>query len=133
MAMNRRRVLLGSIGTAMMGGFPMQSVCAQSGGFRRVRPSDAAWPSKERWDELKSQVGGRLIAVRSPLVACVGKPAGAECDAVFKQLRNPYFIGDDPALTQTLGWIGGWTSQPSVYAVAAENAADVAAAVNFAR
>ena len=38
-----------------------------------------------------------------------------------------------PALTQTLGWVDAWTSQPSVYAVAAETTADVVAAVNFAR
>jgi FAD/FMN-containing dehydrogenase len=129
----RRHLLLGSVGATVMGGFPMQGVRAQSGGFRRVRPSDTAWPAQERWDELKRQVGGRLIPVRSPLTACVGKPASPDCNALFKQLRNPYFIGDDPALTQTLGWVGGWTSQPSVYAVAAENTADVVAAVNFAR
>ena len=39
----------------------------------------------------------------------------------------------NPALTQTMGWVDAWTSQPSVYVVAAETASDVAAAVNFAR
>jgi FAD/FMN-containing dehydrogenase len=42
-------------------------------------------------------------------------------------------VGDQPALTQTSGWADAWTSQPSVYAVAAESTADVVAAVNFAR
>lgn len=36
-------------------------------------------------------------------------------------------------LTQTFGWVDAWTSQPSVYAVKARHADDVAAAVNFAR
>jgi len=36
-------------------------------------------------------------------------------------------------MTQTLGWIDAWTSKPSVYAVAARNAGDIAAAVNFVR
>ena len=36
-------------------------------------------------------------------------------------------------MTQTLGWVGAWTSRPSVYAVAAKSTADVVAAVNFAR
>ena len=36
-------------------------------------------------------------------------------------------------MTQTLGWVNAWTSTPSVYAVAASSAADVVAAVNFAR
>src|SRR5690606_26959844 len=35
--------------------------------------------------------------------------------------------------TQTSGWADAWASQPSAYAVAAESAADVAAAVDFAR
>ena len=36
-------------------------------------------------------------------------------------------------MTQSLGWVGAWTSQPSVYAVAAKTKSDVVAAVNFAR
>jgi FAD/FMN-containing dehydrogenase len=36
-------------------------------------------------------------------------------------------------LTQTLGWVGAWTSRPSVYAVEAKSTAAVVAAVNFAR
>jgi FAD/FMN-containing dehydrogenase len=48
-------------------------------------------------------------------------------------LKNPYYIGDEVGLTETLGWVDGWTSQPSVYAVAARSTADIVAAVNFAR
>ncbi len=77
-------------------------------------------------------MGGQLTAVRSPLEACKGADAAA-CDAVFKQFKNPYFIRDNVALTQTTGWAEAWTSSPSAYAVDARNAADVAAAVNFAR
>ena len=36
-------------------------------------------------------------------------------------------------MTQTLGWIDAWATKPSVYAVAARNAHDIAEAVNFAR
>ena len=46
---------------------------------------------------------------------------------------NPYQIADTPALTQTLGWVDAWMSKASVYAVAARNASDIAAAVRFAR
>lgn len=49
------------------------------------------------------------------------------------ELRNPYYIGDQPGLTQTLGWVDAWATQPSVYAVAARSAQDIAAAVTFAR
>jgi FAD/FMN-containing dehydrogenase len=55
------------------------------------------------------------------------------CAELFRSLRNPYYIGDMPALTQTTCWVDAWTSAPSVYAVAATNTADVVAAVNFAR
>lgn len=37
------------------------------------------------------------------------------------------------ALTQTCGWLNAWTAQPSAYAVAAQETADVVAAVKFAR
>ena len=52
---------------------------------------------------------------------------------MFKDLADPYFIRDHPALTQTLGWVDAWTSRPSTYCVVAEDAADVAEAVRFAR
>jgi FAD/FMN-containing dehydrogenase len=48
-------------------------------------------------------------------------------------LKNPYYIGDSPSLTQTSGWVDAWTSAPSVYAVAATKTEDVVAAINFAR
>jgi FAD/FMN-containing dehydrogenase len=99
----------------------------------RVRPGDPAWPSEADWDRLKQNVGGRLIKPQSPLAACAGAPSDADCAAVFKELKNPYYLGDEPALTQTLGWVDAWTSKPSVYCVAAQTTDDVVAAVNFAR
>jgi FAD binding domain len=51
----------------------------------------------------------------------------------LKNLKNPYYIGDQACLTETLGWVEAWSTQPSVYAVVARNAQDIAAAVNFAR
>ncbi|WP_374574774.1 FAD-binding protein [Phenylobacterium sp.] len=47
-------------------------------------------------------------------------------------LRNPYFIGDQPGLTQSSGWVDAWTSAPSAYVVKARDAADVAKAIGFA-
>ena len=96
---------------------------AQAPGLETVRPN---------WAVLAAAVGKRLLVVRSPLAACAAA-GGADADSLFGQLRNPYYLGDEPGLTQTLGWVDAWTSQPSRYAVAAENAADVAAAVSFAR
>jgi FAD/FMN-containing dehydrogenase len=99
----------------------------------RTRPADPAWPGPARWQELGRQVGGTLMAVHSPLLACVGARDAGGCAALFASLKNPYVLGDDVALTQTLGWVDAWTSRPSVYAVAARHAQDVAAAVSFAR
>lgn len=106
---------------------------AQSTSSRRVRPSDAAWPSPSAWKRLKDQVGGNLIPIQSPLNILNAEPDSPAAGQLWKNLRNPYLIADDPALTQTLGWVDAWSTQPSVYAVAARTATDVAAAVNFAR
>ena len=99
----------------------------------RVRPGDTAWPSEADWERLNRDTAGRLIKIQSPLAACADVPAGPACAQVFKQLKNPYYLGDEPALTQTLGWVDAWTSRPSEYAVAAATNADVVTAVNFAR
>lgn len=100
---------------------------------RRVRPGDPAWPSEASWKSLRSQVAGRLFRVESPLAACERGGADSSCAEVLARVENPFFLGDEPALTQTSGWLGAWTSQPSIYAVAATETADVVAAVNFAR
>ena len=99
---------------------------------RRVRPGDPGWPSPAQWDRLKHEVGGRLLQPRSPFAGCAGAPDLA-CREALEQIKNPFYIGDNPALTQTSGWLDAWTSRPSSYAVAAESTADVVAAVNFAR
>jgi FAD/FMN-containing dehydrogenase len=99
---------------------------------RRVRPSDPDWPSAASWEKLKQAVGGRLIRVE-PLFASCGNGAAASCAVVLAALKNPYYVGDQPAGTQTVGWVDAWTSAPSAYAVTARTAEDVAAAVNFAR
>src|SRR5258708_2233071 len=101
--------------------------------FRRVRTGDPAWPSAANWEKLKQHVGGNLMPVQFPLAACQGSSENSSCQDVFKNLDNPFYIGDQPGVTQTLGWANAWTTKPSVYAVAVRNAEDIAAAVSFAR
>lgn len=101
--------------------------------FRRVRPSDPDWPSPAQWDALKRQVGGRLIPVTDPFAPCKSAPSSPACAARMEELKNQYWIGEQPGATQISGWLDAWTSAPSVYAVAAKSAQDVAAAVSFAR
>ena len=98
----------------------------------RLRPSDPAWPSNKEWKRLNDAVGGNLIPVDFSIGGCVSSPADT-CKDLFSNLKNPYYIGDAPGLTQTSGWVDAWTSKPSVYAVAARSAQDIAAAVKFAR
>ncbi len=112
---------------------PWSKAAVATGASTRVRPGDPGWPFDADWQQLSDAVGGRLVKVQSPLVACRAAPASAECAQLFKAIRNPYFIGDDVALTQTLGWVDAWTSMPSAWAVAALRTEDVVAAVNFAR
>jgi FAD/FMN-containing dehydrogenase len=99
---------------------------------QRVRPSDSSWPGAASWAKLKDDVGGNLIAVHSLFGLCETEPKGTTCLDALKNIRNPYWIGDQPAGTQVSGWLDAWTPAPSAYAVKARNAADVAAGVTFA-
>lgn len=99
----------------------------------RVRPGDPDWPSAAEWQRLRRQTGGRLSVIDSPLMACRATPAAVECARLFSAVKNPYFISDHPALTQTLCWVDAWTSMPSIFVVAARETGDVVAAVDFAR
>ena len=135
----RRRRLLHLAATApfasALGGTLLAADRAVAASARRarVRPGDGGWPSESEWNALRQQVGDAFMPVHSPLDLCRAAPASAQCLAIWKAFKNPYAIGDNVALTQTLGWVDAWTSQPSGYAVAARSASDVAAAVNFAR
>ncbi len=66
---------------------------AASEPLARVRPGDPGWPSATQWNELSQQVGKALIKVQSPLVACLNAPDSDDCRLLFKDLRNPYFLG----------------------------------------
>jgi FAD/FMN-containing dehydrogenase len=136
--MNRRDVLKAAFALPFLSGVMtggIASALAATGkkvanAFRsRARPGDPEWPSLAEWDGLKNEVGGRLLKLQSPFA----DPNSAACHDALKHIKNPFFIGDEPALTQTSGWADAWVSRPSAYAVAAESTADVVAAVNFAR
>ena len=97
---------------------------------RRTVPG---WPDPAAWARLDECIGGRLLTVVSPFVAAAADPTGAACAELFQNLTDPFYIGQDAALTENLGWVDAWTSQASGYAVSARSSADVAAAVDFAR
>ena len=100
---------------------------------RRVRPGDAAWPTAASWRQLNEAVGGSLIAVHPLFTACEKEPGAAACVEAAANIRNPFYVGDQPAGTQVSGWLDAWAPAPSVHALKARDAADVVAGVNFAR
>ncbi|WP_426407313.1 FAD-binding oxidoreductase [Bradyrhizobium ganzhouense] len=90
----------------------------------RPRPGQAGWPSDADWSALNQATSGRLTRVPSPNLGT----------ADAKQLlANPFYIGDQPGLTESSGWFEAWRSEPSTYMVVAESSADVVAAVRFAK
>ncbi len=117
-----RRAFLRAIGSAALIPILPRRLLASTSNFRRRRPSDATWPSQSAWKQLNEAVGGNLIPVDFPITKLLDE-----------NITNPYYIGDQPGLTETLGWVDAWATKPSVYAVAARNAHDIAEAVNFAR
>ena len=129
--MHRRDFLQGAAVVPLSGA--LWPFAAAAGPASRVRPGDAAWPSDALWDRLNRAVDGHLFKVRPSLDPCREAPDAQACRAIFKGFKNPYFVGDDPSLTQTTGWIDAWTLQPSAYVLAAQSPAHVATAVNFAR
>jgi FAD/FMN-containing dehydrogenase len=84
----------------------------------RVRPGMPDWPTDAEWTALGQATSGRLAPVTLPKREEI--------------LRNPFYIRDQAGLTQSSGWLDAWRSQPSAYVVAAENTADIVAAVRFA-
>ena len=131
----RRRALLARAALAGLGALAAPGCAARAPArpFRRVRPSDPQWPDAAAWEQLNRRTGGRLVRVRSPLTECVRSPGTEACREFARRVRNPYYLGEEVGLTENLGWVGAWKSEPSVYAVAARRTADVAAAVDFAR
>ena len=89
---------------------------------------------------IRSKLGRAQPECRGPTpqgaIAAHRLPGGARERPVRTGLHGPeepVLPGDEVGLTQTLGWVDAWSSQPSAYAVAARTTADVVAAVNFAR
>ncbi|MBI1362175.1 MAG: FAD-binding protein [Alphaproteobacteria bacterium] len=128
--MNRRRLLAG------MAAAPLLQACttltAPKGRTARVRPGSPDWPNEAEWSRLDKAVGG-LVRPQPVLAACDADAQGAACKDALSNLGNPFFLGDQAGATQVSGWYKAWKPEPSAYAVAARDARDVAAAVNFAR
>ncbi|MEO6348133.1 MAG: hypothetical protein ABIO60_09525, partial [Aquaticitalea sp.] len=111
MSISRRKFIKGAIllpgismGSSLLFASPWDYF-NESNPYERVRPNDAQWPSHEKWEQLNKAVNGNLIKVESPLAVCETSADNSACEELFRNLKNPYYIGDSPALTQTSGWV----------------------------
>jgi FAD/FMN-containing dehydrogenase len=119
----KRRAFVGA-SLSLAGAALLPAQIARADAFSRVRPGQSGWPAAADWAKLSEAVGGRLAPVTMPDLT------GPDAKAL---LGNPFYLADQPGLTEFSGWLDAWHSSPSAYAVAAENVADVVAAVRFAR
>ncbi len=131
--MDRRKLLKSALLLSLAGLAP-SGLARAIDGLTALRPRSRfgaqGWPGASDWSQLDAAVGGRLLRPVSPFSP---KATPAERAQALARLRNPFYLADEPALTQTSGWADAWRSETSPYAVAAASSADVAAAVDFAR
>ena len=118
----KRRHLLGA-GLAFAGAAALPATTVGAADVNRVRPGLPGWPTEADWSSLGRVVNGRLSPVTLPKL---------DDPDIRKLLANPFYIADQPGLTESSGWLDAWRSQPSAYVVAAQSATDVAASVRFA-
>jgi hypothetical protein len=96
--MKRRDLLSAGVAVAASTALPSPSASAT---IARPRPGRAGWPNESDWAGLKKAVGGRLAPVNLP---------DLRDHAVRELVANPFYVGDQPGLTQSSGWLGAWRS-----------------------
>ena len=126
---SRRASLKAMVSAALLALLP--SRMSANSPFKRRRPTDRNWPSPSAWQQLNRAVGGNLIPVPFPLDALRNDSTGTAAERLATHITNPYYIRDQPGLTQSLGWVDAWQCHPSVYAIAGRNAGHIAAALNL--
>ena len=94
--MQRRQLLKSAVALPLLGALaPLASARVMSP-FQRLRPSDPYWPSAAEWQSLKSALGGNLLEVPPLLAACAGAGEDPACAEVLQNIRNPFYLGDQP-------------------------------------
>ncbi len=131
--MQRRKLLQTAVALPLLAALSRLAPARVMSPFQRVRPADPYWPSAAEWQSLKGAVGGNLLEVQPLFAPCAGSEQTAACAEVLGNIRNPFYLGDQPGGTQVSGWFEAWAPAPSAYAVKARQASEVAAAVNFGR
>src|SRR5689334_10109059 len=103
----KRREFLGA-GVALAASYALHVPLARAGRTVRVRPGMPGWPGAADWAALNQATHGRL---RPGALPPIDSPQSA------KLLANPFYIHDQPGLTQSSGWLDAWRSTPSAYVV----------------
>src|SRR5436190_6162295 len=99
----------------------------------RCTPDKPCWPAREDWLRFGASLHGKLEQPLSPIAACRSDFAAEACAAVIRNIKNPFYLQDQSGGTQSAGWLGAWDAATSAYAVVSDDAADIQAALNFAR
>ena len=55
------------------------------------------------------------------------------CQAVLQNVKNPFYVEDQPAGGQNTGWSDAWSFQPPIYVAEVRSANDIAKVVSFAK
>ena len=131
--MRRRDILKHAAAMSSLSLISAVQVASATPTFRRIRPGDPNWPNAASWQRLNQAVGGKLIKGQSLLTSCAPDGSDSACADLEANLKNPFFLGDQPSGTQVSGWLNAWTPAPSAYVIHAHSSADVVAGVNFAR
>ena len=92
-----RRQFLGA-GVSLAGVAALHVRPVRAAAISRVRPGMPGWPTDADWAGLKQAVDGRFSPVALP---------DFDDPAVKKLLHDPFYIGDQPGITQSSGWLEG--------------------------
>ena len=58
-------------------------------------------PDPNDWQALKESLTGDLLEVQSPLEICKADPSSTAAKAVMKNMKNPFFLEEQPGATHT--------------------------------
>src|SRR5262249_60192212 len=99
-------------GAAGVAGLPLVSrFAAPARGA--VRPAGVSGPASRagpaQWAKLRTSVGGHLVTVESPFAAGTADPGSPACTDLVQNLRNPFYIRDRAAITETRRWTASST------------------------
>ncbi len=102
-------------------------------GADRCKPNQGCWPTEQEWTSLAESLEGSVFEPEKFLAPCLENAQSHACQAVLQNVKNPFFVEDQPAGGQNTGWIDAWSFQPPLYVAEVRSAYDIAKVVSFAK